>query len=228
MVTMRIFGTPVKVKAAVCLLFVALWGGVTWWGLYWHPERGFWQAVLIGFVTTILLLVVDFGHALAHIFSARYAGAPIDEILISATNMPRTLYSNTDVSPDVHRMRALGGPMYNLVGLLLSVAIFEVVSGNPIARELAAWSAIGHGLLLIISLSPLPPVDGGTILKWTLVAKGRTEAAADEIVRRVNWAMGIVAGIIGVGLIALQMWLAAMIALGIGMVVVGIAAGKIR
>ena len=108
MVSMRMFGTPVKVKATVLLLVVALWGGVTWWGLYWHPERGFWQALLIGFVTTILLLLVDFGHAFAHIFSARYAGAPMDEILLSATNMPRTLYANNDVSPDVHRMRALG------------------------------------------------------------------------------------------------------------------------
>ena len=135
MVTMRIFGTPVKVKAAVCLLFVALWGGTTWLGLYWHPERGFWQALLIGFVTTILLLLVDFGHALAHIFSARYAGAPIDEILLSAPNMPRTLYSNNS----------------------------------------ASWG-----------------------------------------------------GIIGVGLIALQLWLAGMIVLGIGMVVIGVAAGKIR
>jgi hypothetical protein len=71
-------------------------------------------------------------------------------------------------------------------------------------------------------------LDGGTILKWTLMASGRTETAADEIVRRVDWVIGIIGGIIGVGLIALQMWLAGMIVLGIGMVVIGIAAGKLR
>ncbi|MEO8956755.1 MAG: hypothetical protein ABI465_19565, partial [Ktedonobacteraceae bacterium] len=84
MVSLRIFGTPVKVKGTVLVPIIALWAGVTWLGFYWHPERGFWQGVLIGFVTVILLMPADFGHALAHIFSARSAGAPMDEILISA------------------------------------------------------------------------------------------------------------------------------------------------
>ena len=88
----------------------------------------------------------------------------MDEILISG-DMPRTLYSNNDVSPSVHRMRALGGPIFNLTGLLLSLAIYGVVSSNSIIKELAGWWALGHGLQLIMSLSPLPFVDGGTILK---------------------------------------------------------------
>jgi hypothetical protein len=122
----------------------------------------------------------------------------------------------------------MGGPIFNMLGLLLSVAIYGAVSGNSIARELAAWSALGHGLILIMSLSPLPIVDGGTLLKWTLVARGRTVTEADEIVRRVDWVMGIAAGIIGVGLIAMQIWIAGVILVGIFIVVVGIAAGKIR
>jgi len=227
MVSMRIFGTPVKVKATVLVPIVALWGGVTWLGFYWHPERGFWQGVLIGFVTVLLLLPADFGHALAHIFSARYAGAPMDEILLSA-GMPRTLYWNNEVSPDVHRMRAMGGPIFNVLGLLLSGVIYGIVSGNPIIRELAAWSVVGHGLILLAALLPLPMVDGGTILKWTLVARGRTEKEADEMVRRVDWVMAIVGGIIGVGFLAMQMWIAGVIVAGISVVVIGVAAGKIR
>jgi hypothetical protein len=227
MVSLRIFGTPVKVKGTVLVSIVAVWGIVTWLGFYWHPERGFWQGILIGFVTVILLLVADLGHALAHIFSARYAGAPMDEILLSA-GMPRTLYWNNEVSPDVHRMRAIGGPIFNVLGLLLSGVIYGIVSGNPIVRELAAWSAVGHGLLLLAALSPLPMVDGGTIMKWTLVARGRTEKEADEMVRRVDWVMGIAGGIIGVGLLAMQMWIAGVIVAGISVVVIGVAAGKIR
>jgi hypothetical protein len=122
----------------------------------------------------------------------------------------------------------MGGPIFNMLGLLLSVAIYGAVSGNSIARELAAWSALGHGLILIMSLSPLPIVDGGTLLKWTLVARGRTVTEADEIVRRVDWVMGIAAGIIGVGLIAMQIWIAGVILVGICIIVIGIAAGKIR
>jgi hypothetical protein len=229
MVSMRIFDTPIKVKVTILIYIVPLWVGITWLGLYWHPGRGFWPGVLVGFVSVILLLIADFGHAIAHIFSARYAGAPMDEIQISAEGgMPRTLYWNNEVSPDVHRMRAIGGPIFNLLGLLLSLVIYAAVPGNSIAWELAAWSAVGHGLLLIMSLSPVPIVDGGTILKWTLVARGKAVTKADEIVRRVNWMMGIVAGIVGVVLIAVQIWIAGVILMGIGAVVIGIAAGKIR
>jgi Zn-dependent protease len=153
----------------------------------------------------------------------------MDEIQISAeAGMPRTLYWNNEVSPDVHRLRAIGGLIFNLLGLLLSLAIYGVVPGNSIAWELAAWSAAGHGLLFIMSLAPVPMVDGGTILKWTLVARGRTVAKADEIVRRVDWVMGIVAGIVGVVLIALKIWIAGVILVGIGIVILCVAAGKIR
>lgn len=227
MVQLRIFDTPVKVKGTVLVPIVALWGIVTWLGFSWHPERGFWQGILIGLVTVLLLLPADFGHALAHIFSARYAGAPMDEIRLSA-GMPRTLYWNNEVSPDVHRMRAMGGPIFNLLGLLLSAVVYAVVSGNPIIRELAAWSAVGHGWILLTSLSPLPMVDGGTLLKWTLVARGKTEKEADEIVRRVNWVMGMVVGLIGVVLIVMQIWIAGVILVGIGAVIIALAASKIR
>ena len=229
MISMRIFDTPIKVKATFLIFIVPIWVGVTWLGLYWHPGRGFWPGVLIGFVTVILLLVAEIGHPIAHIFSARYARAPMDEIQISAEmGMPRTLYWNNEVSPDAHRMRAIGGLIFNLLGLLLSLAIFAVVPGNSIARELAAWSAAGHGLLFIMSLAPVPMVDGGTLLKWTLVARGRTIAKADEILRRVDWVMGIVGGVAGVVLIALQIWIAGVILVVVGVVVLCVAAGKIR
>lgn len=227
MFSFKLFGTPVKAKAIVLLLVVVLWSGVTAVQFYWHPGRGLWQGLLIGFVTTILLIVVEFGHALAHIFSARYAGAPMDEILLNG-GMPRTLYWNNDVAPAVHRMRALGGPIFNLVGFLLSAAVYGVAVGHPIVRELVTWSAVGHGWLFVMSLTPLPPVDGGTILKWTLVARGRSETAADKIVQRVDWLLGIAAGVIGVGLIVLRMWLAGVLVVALSVAVIGIAIGKLQ
>ncbi|MEP7133373.1 MAG: hypothetical protein ABI904_00430 [Chloroflexota bacterium] len=208
-------------------MLIVLWGGITWLGLYWHPERSFWQGLLIGFVSTVLLSLSDFGHPFGHIFSARYAGAPMDEILLSE-GMPRTLYWNNEVSPNVHRLRAMGGLIFNLVGLLLSITIFQIASSHSIAREWMGWSAFGHGLIFVESLIPLPMIDGGTILKWTLVARGRTETEADEIIRRVDWAMGIVCGIVGLGLIAMKMWIAGAVLIGIGAVVIGVVAGKIR
>lgn len=45
--------------------------------------------------------------------------------------------------------------------------------------EVADCSSVGHGLILTGSLAPLPIVDGGSLLKWTLVERGRTPAEAD-------------------------------------------------
>jgi hypothetical protein len=217
MVSFRIFDTPVKVKFTVLIPMVALWIGITWIFNFRYPERDFWQCVLIGFVSVVLLLIADFGHAIAHIFSARYANAPMDEISIIG-DMPRTLYWNNNVSPSVHRMRAMGGPIFSTLGLILSLAVYGVVSGNDIVRELAVISAVGHGFILIGSLLPLPMVDGGTILKWTIVASGKTELAADKIVQRVNLVIGILGVIIGVGLLAMQLWIPGVVLLGIGIV----------
>jgi hypothetical protein len=226
---MRIFDTTIKVKVTFLIFIVPIWVGITWLEIHWHPARGFWLGVLVGFISLILLLIAEIGHPIAHIFSARLAGAPMDEIQISAERgMPRTLYWNNEVSPDAHRMRAIGGPIFNLLGLLLSLIIYTAVPANSITWELAAWSAVGHGLLLIMSLAPVPNVDGGALLKWTLVARGKAVTEADEIVRRVDWAMGIIAGIAGVVLLAIQIWIAGVILMVIGAVFIGIVAGKIR
>ena len=200
MVSIKLFGTEVKVKATFLLVFIALWGVMSWLGLRRHSERTFGQGLLIGLLSTIVLLPADLGHAFAHIASARLAGAPMDELRITA-GMPRTLYWNNAVSPDVHRMRAIGGPVFNTLGLLLSLAVYRVAARQSITRELAGWSAIGHGWILIMSLFPLPVVDGGTLLKWTLVARGRTEAEADALVRRAAWTIGILEGVLGLGFI---------------------------
>lgn len=200
MVTLQLFDTTVRVKVSVVVPYGLLWGGLTWWGRCQHPERGIWHGLLIGGATLVVLTPVDFGHAFAHIFSARYAGAPLDELRISA-NMPRTLYWHNDVSPDAHRLRALGGPIFNALGFLLSLTTYRVVPRHSVAHELSGWSA----LVLIMCLMPLPVVDGGTLLKWTLVAHGRNEAEADELVRRIDLGMAALGGIMGVGLLGRQL-----------------------
>lgn len=227
MISLTLFGTPIKVKPVVLVNLIVLWGAATWFGLLQHPDRDLWTSLLIGFMAMILLIIADFGHAIAHIFSARHAKAPMDEILISA-GMPRTLYSDNEVSPAAHRIRAMGGPLFSALGLLLSVAVYGIASSASMSRELAAWSIIGHGFILIGCILPLPIVDGGTILKWTMVERGKTEAEADDALRRASWLLGIVAGAIGVGLLAAQIWIAGLVLVGAGGLAVGTAVGKIR
>lgn len=228
MISIRLWGTDVKAKLTFIVpVLLVLWGGLTWVGWHWHPERTLPQALLIGLASAILMAFAEFGHPFAHLLSARYAGAPMDELLI-ADGMPRTLYWNNAVSPDAHRLRALGGLIFNFLGLLVSAAVFAIALGHPVARELAAWSALGHGLLLIMSLFPVPMVDGGTLLKWTLVAGGMAPDQADIRIRRVDQAVMIVSAIAGAGLLATKIWLPGLACLGLSAVVMGVVAGKIR
>jgi multisubunit Na+/H+ antiporter MnhB subunit len=55
------FNTPVKINIRVLPILLLVWGGVTWFGISQHPGRGLWQGLLIGLVTTIFLLIADFG-----------------------------------------------------------------------------------------------------------------------------------------------------------------------
>ena len=227
MLTLKIFNTPVKIKAIVLINLVTLWAAACGYGIYTHPGRSLSTGLLIGFFAMVLLLVADFGHAFAHILSARFGGAPMDEVLIAA-GMPRTLYFDNDVSPKTHRTRSLGGPIYSLLGVLLSLLVFNLFPDGSVGQELAAWSIVGQGFILGGSLMPLPIVDGGTILKWILVELGKTEADAEGIVRQVNWVLAALCVVLGSSFLLGKMWLAGVIALGVGVASVGAATGKIK
>jgi hypothetical protein len=227
MITIRIFETPVRIKPTVLPLLLLGWAGVTWLGIYWHPGRSIWQGLLIGFIAMVLLLFADFGHALAHIFSARYAKAPMDEILI-AGDMPRTIYFDNDVAPRVHRTRALGGPVFSATCLLLSALVYAITPEGSVLRELAAWSTAGHAFIFLGSLLPLPIVDGGTILKWLLVERGKTEREAEATIKRVNLAMVLLAAITGIILVVMRMWISGAAFIVASGVIFSVATGKIK
>jgi hypothetical protein len=222
-----IWDTPVRVHPAVLANLLSLWGVLSWLAGRRAPERPWSLRLLIGAASTATLLAADLGHALAHIVSARYADAPVDEIVVSA-GMPRTLYADNDVPPRVHRLRALGGPVLNATGLLASLVLRPLAPRGSPLREVVDWSCAGHGLLLAGSLAPLPMVDGATLLKWTLVERGQTPAAADETLRQVDLALGAAATTAGVALAARRRWLPALGLVGAGALAIAAALGKIR
>lgn len=179
--------TAIKADPAVLLNVLGLWGTLTAVAGWERPQRPWSTRLFVGALATLTWLIADFGHAIAHIFSARAAAAPMDEIRIS-WGMPRTIYYNNDVSPRTHRMRALGGPIFSALGLAITLLVRTLSQSGSLAHEVASHSAIGHGFIFGGCLMPFPIVDGGTILKWTLVENGRTPAAADEIVQKAGLA----------------------------------------
>jgi hypothetical protein len=229
-----IWNTAIRVRPAILAYLFGLWGLQAWLAGRGHPERPWPVRILVGLLSTIAMMAADLGHAVAHIFSARYAGAPMDEILLSE-GMPRTLYYDNDVPPRVHRLRALGGPIYSVVGLAISCLVRGLAPRGSWVREIAGWSCLGHGFILGGSLVPLPIVDGGTLLKWTLVERGRTAEQADEVVRQVDLSLGTALTATGVALAAAgrqqppaRRWLPVLGLLAAGAIGIAAGRGKIR
>lgn len=222
-----ILGTPVKVSPGFFTNLLALWVGMSWLSGRKHPERPWPVRMLAGTLSGMALILADMGHALAHSISARYAGAPMDEIDLSS-GMPRTIYYDNNVPPRAHITRALGGPVFSALGLGISLLMRALLPRNTMAREVADWSSVGHGLILVGSLAPLPIVDGGVLLKWSLVERGRTPAEADLAVKQAGLATGVAAAGAGVMLASRRRWLPALGLIAAGLVAIGAAKGKIR
>ncbi len=140
----------------------------------------------------------------------------------------RTIYYDNNVPPRAHITRALGGPVFSALGLGISLLMRALLPRSTMAREVADWSSVGHGLILVGSLAPLPIVDGGVLLKWSLVERGRTPAEADLAVKQAGLATGVAAAGAGVMLATRRRWLPALGLIAAGLVAIGTAMGKIR
>ncbi len=221
------WNTPVKAKPGIAVNVVGLWAGLSWLAGRRHPELGGPARLLVGALSALAALSADVGHAMAHTVSARYAGAPTDEILLSE-GMPRTLYRDNDVAPRVHILRSVGGPIFSVAGLLASLLFRALTPRESVAHFVADWSCIGHGFILGGSLSPLPIVDGGVILKWTLVERGRAPEQADATVRQVDLALGMAATTAGVAFAATRRWLPGLALVAGGAVALAAALDKLH
>ncbi|RME60889.1 MAG: hypothetical protein D6790_08630, partial [Caldilineae bacterium] len=78
------------------------------------------------------------------------------------------------------------------------------------------------------SLTPFPIVDGGVILKWTLVEQGRTPEQADKAVEQAGLAVSGAAAAAGVVMASRRRWGWAAGLLGLALLGVGMAKGKVR
>lgn len=223
----HILGVSLEISPGFITNLVALWTGMSWYMGVKHPHWDSFKRIFGGALSALALIAADVGHAFAHTFSARAAGAPMDQIKLSS-GMPRTIYFDQGVPPRAHILRALGGPLYSALGLATSFALGSLLPRKSMAREVVGWSIIGHGLILAGSLAPIPIVDGGSILKWSLVENGQTPQAADRLVEQSGIAAGIAAGAAGAGFAARQRWLPAAGLLAAGIIAIASAKGKIR
>lgn len=175
---------------------ILLTGLLTWVAGLRKPERSLLQRLGVALLAMPIAFIADIGHAMAHTVSARLAGAPMDEILLSS-GMPRTLYRNNAVPPRTHIRRSLGGPVFSLIGFSLSLLWRRISSPGSLSRDLAEASLAGHSFILLGCVVPLPMVDGGIILKWKLVEAGQSPKQADQTVHNVSLSLG--SALLGLG-----------------------------
>jgi hypothetical protein len=189
-------GVPVMAQPDFWPYPFLLTGLLAWVAGRRKPERSWLERLGVGLLAMTVATFADIGHAMAHTISARLAGAPMDEILLSS-GMPRTLYQDNEVPPQTHIRRSLGGPIFSLTCFALSLMWWRNSPRGSLSHDLAEASLAGHSFILLGSMAPLPMVDGGIILKWKLVEAGQSVEQADQSVHKTSLSLG--AALIGLG-----------------------------
>ncbi len=194
----RFNGVPVVARPGFFPIPFMVIGVLAWLAGKRHPRWSWLQRLGAGLLAALVAMPADVGHAMAHTVSARMAGAPMDEVLLS-DEMPRTLYANNDVPPRTHIQRSLGGPVFSLSCAALSLLWRRLSPRGTFSRDLAEVSLAGHSFILLGSIVPMPMVDGGIILKWKLVEAGQSPEQAEQSVRRTSTSLG--AALAGLGIL---------------------------
>jgi Zn-dependent protease len=112
--------------------------------------------------------------------------------------MPLVVYYDVEdenVAPREHIIRALGGPACSAALLAIAWLVRSITPPGSVRREVTDAAVEMNLFLSTASLLPIPMLDGGPILKWTLVGRGRTRREAEEVVKRANKLVGVGLGV---------------------------------
>jgi hypothetical protein len=223
---MTVNGAQIKARPdfwlAPFMLLIAFMGLAA----YVAPGQRYIVYLLIGVLGSLLALVADVGHACAHTVSAKLAKAPMDEIRLSL-GMPRTIYFDNDVEPRQHIIRSLGGLTFSALALIASLLWWGLTDPRGLPHLLALISMISNGFILLGGLTPLPIVDGGTILRWLLISRGTAPDRADRVVKTTGLTISGAALVVGVVVLALGSTLLGGVLAGLGALGVVVALGWI-
>lgn len=132
---------------------------VALWGADRSPQAVARRALRFG----VLSETSNYLHSLGHILGGKAVGAPMDELVVTATRHVNLYQGDqSDYPASTHITRAAGGPALNLLLALLLFPLARALSGKAgkWLRELALTNLV-FGL---IALAPIESVDGGSIL----------------------------------------------------------------
>jgi Zn-dependent protease len=228
----QVFSTPLVVKGKTWFPLVQLfaWPVMAWVAKRRVPGRSWLESMVVGALTMPVVLGSEWGHNLAHAVAAHLVGKPMDAIRIT-WGMPLCVYydiGDRNVSPRQHIARALGGPVFNLLVLLGAVCFRRRTDQGSIARDIADAAVRVNAFLPVVGLLPIPGIDGGPVLKWSLVEGGRTPQEADRVVRKVDGVLGVLLGTAGVDALKNRRWLWSGLLLSLAAAALGVAMGLLE
>lgn len=204
------FGTPVTSRGAFSLPFSIpiLWAFFAWLAGRRHPARSKGWRLGVSLINAVLAQAVEWGHNLSHAAAARAVGAPMDELYVMG-GTPRVVYFTNDdrVTPRQHMGRALGGPVWNALLLMLGLGLRRVTRPGSAARDIADTACGVNAFIVGAGLTPYIGLDGGPLLRWWLVTRGRTPSEALADVRAVDLGFGLGLSAGGLHLLRRREWL---------------------
>ncbi len=186
----RVFNTPLVVCKNLSAMPVCQCVAVTYF--YRHLDNHYPELkrhkLAWSFGCMAAVLGSEWCHNLTHTMFAEWINKPIDAIRLNY-GMPLLVYFDPDdpeVTPREHMFRAIGGPLFNALTLLpLHFLRRGTTQDSP--NHFLAQLAFGTNLfLLAAALSPHPSLDGGPLLKWSLIDAGKSRHEAENFVKRAN------------------------------------------
>lgn len=161
------------------------------------PDSSLFHWVYEGLLKMGVMLGSEWCHNLAHLVASNLINKPMDQLRIQF-GMPRCIYheiNDLEVTPCQHLVRSLGGPVINLILLPITGFFRLITKPDSIAGETAKTAYHTNLFLSLVSWLPIPGIDGGPILKWSLVERGHTIEEADKVVQKVNGPLAILLGL---------------------------------
>ena len=212
----HVFGTPLVVKGWTWfpVIELVMWAALTWVVGKAQPDLSRWKRLEAGALSTIIMAGSEWCHNLAHAAAARWIGKPMDAMRIT-WGTPLLVYfdiNDQKVTPRQHVLRSLGGPAFNALMIPIAWIAKQFTSEGSVSHYLTNLAMEWNTTLATMALLPIPGIDGGPVLKWSLVGRGYTAEKADEMVKGVNRLVGPGLGIAaGVALKKRRPWLGALL-----------------
>jgi Zn-dependent protease len=190
----HVYGTAVVVNGLTGLPLLELvgWGVLSWVAGRKYPGWPMSRRVAAGAINTVGLLGSEWCHDLAHAAVAAHIGKPANAIRVFL-GVPLLVYyepSDQQVTPTQHCARALGGPIFNTLMASLLWLARRFTSKGSLALYSVDFAMKANVVLCTLALLPVSELDGGSILKWSLVHKGYPLERADELVKDANLTAG--------------------------------------